>query len=234
MAFWQYLSFNKISRLNREILVLIPVGTLEAHGRHLPLNTDTLIPKFLCQEIIKKINSIIAPEISFGICDSMLKFPGTISVRSRTMSLLVSDYLDSIIGYGFKNIYLLNGHGGNEDLLANMVQKYSSKIHIRTKDWYDFDYLRQLKSTDSTYLGDHADRLETEILLHASPKLVKLNSAKNDYFLWPDTDPDEYSKIMPNAVYGYPKSANPASAKKHYNKIVELLIEDINGFLINK
>lgn len=234
MIVWKDASFKIISEINPETIVLIPIGTIEAHGNHLPLNTDTLIPQHLCREITKKINSVIAPEINFGICDSLIKFPGTIAFRPQTLTMLLNDYLNSIIGYGFKNIYILNGHGGNEEVLANIVKTFSPKVKIRSKDWYDFDFIRQLKISDHSYHGDHADRMETEMVLHSDATKVDLNQAVDDYFEWPDSDPVEYSKIMTHAVYGYPSKADPVSAKNNFNKIVDLLVQDINNFLINK
>ena len=231
MPLWKNLSYKQVSQLNSDALVLIPVGTIEAHGSHLPLATDTLIPQYLCQQISKKIDSIIAPEINFGICDSMLKFPGTINVRPQTMSMILSDYLDSIISYGFKNFYLLNGHGGNEGLLADVVKQYSSKVRIKTKDWYDFDFVRQLRSSDDSYHGDHADRLETEMLLHPAPELVNLKQAVDDYFVWPDLDPNEYSQTMHHAVYGYPSRSTAVAATDNFNMITNLIVKDINQFL---
>ncbi len=227
---WKDLSYKQVSQIDPHTLVLIPIGTIEAHGGHLPLTTDTLIPQELCLRISKKIKSIIAPEINFGICDSMLKFPGTINVSYQTLFSLLCDYLDSIIGYGFKNVYFINGHGGNESLLTDIVKIYSSKINIKSKDWYDFDFVRQLKTNDKSYQGDHADRLETEMILCSLPKLVDLKQSVDDYFTWPDPDPDEYSGVMRHAVYGYPSLATTKSATNNFLKITALLVKDINNF----
>jgi creatinine amidohydrolase len=228
---WNNLSFKQISKISTSTLVLIPIGTIEAHGGHLPLSTDTLIPQFLCHQITRKLNSIIAPEINFGICDSMLKFTGTITVRPQTLTLLLIDYLDSIISHGFNTFYILNGHGGNEKVLSDIVKVYSTKVKIKSKDWYDLDFIEKLKLSDPSYMGDHADRLETEMVLHSRPDLVHLNEAVDDYFDWPDPDPDEYSQIMPQAVYGYPTQANSSTANIFFKKVTHMLINDINQFL---
>src|SRR2546423_895895 len=99
--------------LNR--VAVAPLGSLEQHGHHLPMLTDTMI----ITEVARRSEAELASEATFlptlwmGASDHHLAYPGTVSVDNNNYVLLVEDLVESLLRAGFKRIFLLNGHGGN-------------------------------------------------------------------------------------------------------------------------
>jgi len=155
----------------------------------------------------------------------MLSFPGTITISEKTCQYLVEDIVNSLIYQGFNNILLLNGHGGNDVVLTRLTSKYSNTVNINSCNWYDLNFLIRLKKKDKTYLGDHADRLETEIMLAINKKMVKMNLAIDDMPNWSSDYENltDYSKIMKFAVEGYPTKASEKRGILLLEKIISNL-----------
>jgi creatinine amidohydrolase len=96
--------------------IIIPVGIIEQHGYHLPLNTDALIAKHLANKIGKKTDILVASTVLQSFSGGGL--PGTINISPATMSLVISDMVISLVSQGFNNFYLLLCHGGSENVRA--------------------------------------------------------------------------------------------------------------------
>jgi len=149
-------------------IVIIPVGSMESHGPHLPLSTDTIIAEAIALRTAIKLNSLgfrvlIGPRIRFGCSGEHLNFPGTISLSCETMIKLVFDVCSSIANYGFRNILLLNGHGGNEAPLKAAAIKLRDEcsIMVAIVNWFDLI---------SEGFTDHAGPMETSIILNLNFK----------------------------------------------------------------
>ena len=118
-----------------EKVVVLPLGSMEQHGRHLPLLTDTMI----CQEIVRRSalalgdTALFLPMVWVGVSEHHRAFPGTVSVTPKTYISLLSDIVESLIGSGFKRILLLNAHGGN----SNPGQMALYEVQMRHRDARD-------------------------------------------------------------------------------------------------
>lgn len=93
--------------------IIIALGSIESHGTHLALGTDTLIPNKILDIIEKDIDIMIAPTIPYGACDSLKDFPGTISLSEEGLYMIVKKVVDGFINHGTRKFIFLNGHGGN-------------------------------------------------------------------------------------------------------------------------
>ena len=231
--YWELLTFKELEHINKNKVVLLPVGAIEAHGMHLPLGTDSIISYWLCRKISQKYPCIVGPLINFGLSESLLSFPGTISIRKKTLKYLLEDTLSSILNHGFKKIFILNGHGGNDIMIEEVVNKFNRtkrEVKIKWENWYNLPFLKALKIQDKSYRGDHADKLETEILLALYPKLVKRNVIKDHLPKWPVKEIKDYRKIMKYGVYGFPSTAKKERGEKLFKKIISKLVRDIKNF----
>ncbi len=112
--------------------VLLPVGTLEAHGV-LPNGSDNLAPEAMARAIAEKVNAMIAPTLNYGVTGSLKGYPGSFAISKEAYKAFVGDILKGLAENGFKNIIILNGHGGPQTaLLREVADRTSENYHVRT------------------------------------------------------------------------------------------------------
>lgn len=232
---WEHLSFDEIEQLDKRQIVFLPIGTIEAHGKHLPVATDSIIANNLTRYVSSKCQGILGPLVNFGPCETLLKFSGTITISEHASKLLFKDIAASIIYHGFKKLCIINGHGGNITPVKHVV-KWLKHLYPDLKimfiSWYDMPTLVKLKQTNLTYRGDHADRAETEMMLLIAKKLVKLEKAVDDLPTWPKNfeELNDYSQVMKYAIAGFPSKSRLSSGEKLFKSIVNDLVEQVNTF----
>ncbi len=107
--------------LKQDDRVMLVLGATEQHG-YLSLATDSRIPLAFADAASKATGVLIGPELNFGVSPFFLSFPGTISLKSDTYVKVVEDIIESLYGYGFKKILVLNGHSGNDLIRAKLVE----------------------------------------------------------------------------------------------------------------
>lgn len=100
--------------IGKSEVALIPIGTMEQHAYHLPNGTDSMVAKALAKELARQHGkAVVYPLIAYGNSETMMDWPGTITIQSDTLIKLCSDVVDAIARVGFKKILFVNGHGGN-------------------------------------------------------------------------------------------------------------------------
>lgn len=90
--------------------VIVPIGSTEQHGPHLPLGVDAMQAETLGEAIAERADALVAPTIPYGDADHHLGFPGTISLSTETTTAVLVDVYESLLGHGFRNIITINGH----------------------------------------------------------------------------------------------------------------------------
>jgi len=119
--------------------------------------------------------------------------------------------------------------------LARIVNKYSKEVKIKAKNWYDLEFIKKIKQNNASYCGDHADRLETEIMLAINKQKVRMELAIDDMPIWPKDTKNltDYSKIMTYAVEGYPTKSTLNNGKLLLFRTIKALCKDVNDFTLN-
>lgn len=114
--FWHEQKWTDIQKLDRDTPVIIPLGSCEQHGHHLPLFVDSIQVDALATGVERRLGSkaLVLPTLWLGCSHHHLDFPGTISVRPSVYAEMIKDIASSILQVGFKRLFFLNGHGGND------------------------------------------------------------------------------------------------------------------------
>jgi creatinine amidohydrolase len=162
--------------------VILPVGTVEAHGRHLPLSADIIVPEYLSKELANKLNALLAPSVNYGVTKSLLSFPGSQTLSEGTFRDYLKDLFISFGKSGFNNIIVINGHGGNQSAIRSAAEDAYSRSRVRVIeiDWWTFT--QEISEKHFGLKSGHALASETAaVLVAGGPNLVKkkLFSAKD-------------------------------------------------------
>src|SRR6184192_253018 len=153
--------------------VLLPLGTLEPHGVA-PNGTDILAPVAMAREIAPRVNAMIAPVISYGFTGMLDAYPGSFTVPEDAFRNYVRAVLTGLAKNKFKNIILLNGHGGGQTaILSALVQEIGRETGTRllVVNWWSYcsDVTQEVFGED----GGHAGNTETAYIMAIDPTLVQ-------------------------------------------------------------
>ncbi|MEU6422148.1 creatininase family protein [Streptomyces spiralis] len=173
---------NRGAGRSPEVAVL-PVGSFEQHGAFLPLATDTLVACAIAREIADAYPVHLLPPVTISCSHEHAAWPGTVSISSVTLHSVVRDIADSLRRSGVEALVVVNGHGGNY-VLGNVVQEASARgermaLFPAAEDW---ETARERAGVRTSLLTDmHAGEIETSILLHAHPEMVRAGYEKADF-----------------------------------------------------
>ncbi|MFI9615077.1 creatininase family protein [Streptomyces sp. NPDC052023] len=168
--------------VSRQVAVL-PVGSFEQHGPFLPLATDTLVACAVAREIADTYPVHLLPPVTISCSHEHAAWPGTVSISSVTLHAVVRDIAESLRRSGVEALVLVNGHGGNY-VLGNVVQESSARgermaLFPATEDW---ETARERAGVHTSLLTDmHAGEIETSILLHTHPELIRPGHESADF-----------------------------------------------------
>jgi creatinine amidohydrolase len=167
-------------RDRRADVAVLPIGSLEQHGSHLPLVTDTVIACTIAQEVAAAHPVQLLSPVTISCSQEHAAWPGTVSISARTLHLVVTDVFESLRRSGVPKLVLVNGHGGNY-VLSNVVQEAGGDMALfpTARDW---DEAREAAGVETPARSDmHAGEVETSILLHAHPDLVRPGYETGDH-----------------------------------------------------
>lgn len=166
-------------------MVIIPVGSIEQHGQHLPLGTDIYLAIELSKLIAQQANTLVAPAVFAGLSDHHMGFPGTLTLSPETFEAVVYESALGLIKHGFRKIMIVNGHGGNRTSVANVIQKINQATPATAMDLMSID-IPEKDSSYPTYEYDwHAGIEETSIMLYLAGSLVQMSRAENPVLNFP-------------------------------------------------
>lgn len=211
-------------------VVIIPCGSIEEHGDHLPLSTDSLQAEYVALGVARKAGCLVAPPLRYGLCNSTRNFPGTITISFDSLRAIMADILEDFVRNGFKRLLVITGHAGGSHMTAiklaaktvvtrHMNQENRPRIMVCS----DYDFAFDLKGIEFDERDSHAGTIETSRVMAIRPDLMKGKGTRN----YPDLprfeitpDPERY---FPSGVMGDPTIA----AAKKGQKINEYVIEQI-------
>lgn len=155
--------------------VILPIGTMEAHGAT-ALGTDSIIAEKISERMAPKVNCLVAPTINYGITNTLLQYPGSMTVGRETFKAYVLDVFDGLARLGFDRIVVMNGHGGQEKELNEIVTEYGKATNIKLLEiewWYMCNEARlKVYGAGGGEEGGHAGLEETAMMLGLCPEGV--------------------------------------------------------------
>jgi mycofactocin precursor peptide peptidase len=199
-------------------LLLVPLGSTEQHGPHLPFDTDTRIAAAVASGLARRRPEVIvAPPVSFGSSGEHAGFPGTLSIGQDAVQLLVVELVRS--ADDFAGVVLVSGHGGNAEPLARAVDRLTTEG-------------RRVLLWPATVTGGdaHAGRVETSLLLALAPELVRLDRAAAGNpapvsELLPAMRSGGVRAVSPNGVLGDPTGARSEEGRL----LLEAMVADLDA-----
>lgn len=226
-------------RLSEVDIALLPVGAIEQHGPHLPLDTDSWDADYLCREVARRCQSprpLVLPLIPYGVSYHHQDFPGTISVGPEALARLVYEIGMSVASNGITKLIIVNGHGGNMPALQYAAQMVNRDAHIftcvDTGETSDADVAR----LSETRADVHAGEIETSTSLATRPELVDVTRLKkfvpkfsSRYLDFASERGVEWyahtSRISPTGVLGDPTRASAEKGREMWEVMVSHLTE---------
>jgi creatinine amidohydrolase len=156
-------------------VAVLPVGSFEQHGDHLPLITDTVVASVVARRVSEAYDLFLLPPLTVSCSHEHARWRGTVSISATTLYAVVHDIRESLRRSGVRTLVLVNGHGGNH-VLRNVVQEASVAgpemgVFPSRSDWESARAAGGLATSGHDDM--HAGELETSILLYAAPELVR-------------------------------------------------------------
>ncbi len=237
----------------RQPVVLLPFGTVEDHGPHLPLNTDNVIVEAICHEVARRAAGevLLMPLAAYGLNEHHMDFPGTISVDMQTLLAYVSDLAISVARHGFTHLLIVNGHGSNAPLADLAARKVVLETGIvcgamspnaaidPTLAEPTFSTMRRSAPGGVAHAGEY----ETAMMLHLRPDLVQMDKAVRElgqiklrYFNWDHPEPsvlawqDWWSRMSKSGVCGDPTVATADFGHALFETTVENVLAFVKDF----
>lgn len=228
-------------------VLLIPLGTVEQHGPHLPVNSDNMVANFVATQAARKTGALVAPAVNYGCSDVFRNFPGTISIGHDTLTRLLEEICEGYVQSGFRRIVFVNNHGGNEivvERVARLLKKRHGLLIGSVYPWALGYALMRDQYPDVGAAYGHGGEPETSAMLAMFPDDVVLDRRETGSFqAFEGWDPAGYSKVnvpgqsVPGTVYfdsdelapnGVTGNGTAASAD-----IGKVWIERIVGFAVD-
>ncbi|WP_086570598.1 MULTISPECIES: creatininase family protein [Streptomyces] len=206
-------------------VAILPIGSYEQHGAYLPLITDTAIACIIAREVSAAYPVLVLPPVSIACSHEHGTWAGTVSISSRTLHAVISDVAQSLEASGIRKLVLVNAHGGNY-VLSNIVQEANlseprMSLFPLSHDWKRARERAGLRS--DAHADMHAGEIETSILLHAEPSLVRPGYETADH----DSGERRFLLVegmkayTETGVIGFPSHATAEKGKAVLTSLVE-------------
>jgi creatinine amidohydrolase len=232
----------------RNPVVVIPVGSVEDHGPHLPLDTDNFLISAICEEAAKRANGgiLLMPLIAYGFETHHMDFPGTIDIYMEHMLHFVLDVTKSVARHGFTRILLADGHGSNMPILDLVARRTIVETDALCAPFlWPSLALNEIRGVRESGRGgmSHACELETSVYLYLDRERVQMDKARKEMdqpaseFIWSDLlSPgpvrmmDWWTRFSKSGVNGDPTLATVEKGRVIFEAVVENFVKFAGEF----
>jgi creatinine amidohydrolase len=229
------LTWKEIERyLKRRKDVLIPLGSTEEHGHHLPLATDAIIAEGLAEEIGRRTGILVAPPIPYGVCKHTAPYPGTTSVGFDSLRSFIQDILEDLRAKGFEKFYLLTGHAGSAHRVTlkevgEALAARGAQVFLIVPYEVPIEDLLDSKLIFRGYPVGHADEVETSLMLYLRPELVDMRKAVDELPKRETFETTTLKRPTRSGVFGKPSLASRQKGKKIFERMIDEIVKFIKS-----
>lgn len=233
-------------------VAVVPTGSLEQHGSHLPTGTDSLLAESVSREAVSRAvdrgtEAVVFPAIWTGFSPHHVPLGGTVTVEKETLLALLEDVVRSLIDVGFRHILLVNGHGGNRpvvSLVAGDIGTSQDEATVGELSYVSLasDVAAEIREGEpgSAY---HAGEVETALMVHLFPDLVEMDDVRDE----PETPLTSYSsrdmfhggplgmrrtydRLTDDGVRGEPSKATASNGEVLFETVADELASLVEEF----
>lgn len=251
MMRWEEMTAPEIAALDRATtIVALPVGSVEQHGHHLPVGTDTMIATAVLHAVAGRFHHrlVVLPPPWYGLSAHHMRFAGTVTLPADLMIRLVEEIVASVVAHGFRRIAVVNGHGGNGgviDVLASTLgHRFYGQARIVSLTYFQLarDEIAEFRESGPGGMG-HACEFETAMMMHLRPELVHADRAVTVY---PDPGSPylstdllagskvrtflDFKDLSPSGTLGDPSLATPEKGARFFQVVTDALARFLEDF----
>ncbi len=239
-----------------EKVVVLPLGSTEQHGYHLPLDVDTKLASSVVEEAARRApeSMLVLPPVAYGYTHHVMDFPGTINIEPSHLVGFLLDITRSVAHHGFKRIIIVNGHGSNHPLMEQVGRQTNLQTDALclTLSWWSLvaKYWNEEVRTSVNPGGcAHAGELETSMYLHVDGEAVRVDRVEGDlpdYMKLPGGDRWQYvdltggsgpativewtSSYTESGAFGRPQEATAEKGRLAFERAVSEFVEMVAWF----
>ena len=207
--FWGDLTSAEFRALDAECtIVLLPVAAVEQHGPHLPVSTDTALNEGMLATLRRMLPSdlrvLVMPIQAYGKSNEHILSPGTVTLPAHQLIEVLTEIGASIARAGLRKVVLINSHGGNSEVLGIVARELRVRhgmLCVATQ-WRRFGLPAGVYGAVDEKYGIHAGDIETSLMLHFRPDLVRMDKAKNSISSAMAME-QEYTHLRPIGPHGF-------------------------------
>jgi creatinine amidohydrolase/Fe(II)-dependent formamide hydrolase-like protein len=218
--------------------VVAAAGSIEQHGPHMPMITDTLLGTAVAEAVVSRMGNVLrGPTIPFGVSEHHMAFKGTITLDKETFKTVVKQYVQSLAHHGFKNIVIIPSHGGNFGPLKEIEEETGGTIngarYLPYTDLWEFvAVMNRVAEPDGIapeISGAHAGEAETSMVLAERPEIVDMSRAEAGFV---EVMTDEHARklfeegmtaLTDNGILGDARPANAERGRRYIEAMGDYL-----------
>ncbi|MBI1335039.1 MAG: hypothetical protein GC165_19415 [Armatimonadetes bacterium] len=232
------MTWKEVDALDRDTIVLIPTGSLEQHGAHLPLLTDTLLAGGAAAAVEKRIPEkvLLTPPIWLGASGHHMTFAGTCTATMESYMSSLTAVIESMVRHRFHRFFVINGHGGNNEpngVALRALKEKNPNLTLAHRGYYAFGEKAVASVLEGPDKGiQHACEAETSLMMHLHPDKVRTALLRDDGLR---TQPPTTSlvkmwdEVSEEGSLGYATKATAEKGKIIFDACVEGVVNELNA-----
>src|SRR5215813_530273 len=176
---WKELTAEELrAKAAADAMVILPVGSMEQHGPHLPVGVDTILTEGVCraaaEAVADKVAVVVAPTLWCGMAEHHMAYGGTFTFDIPTYRAVLLAFLKSLERHGFKRVFIVNGHGGNIAALNAFLPDFAreTSLKVRSATYFELAASDLAPVLEDQKTVHHACEVETSLMLLLAPDTV--------------------------------------------------------------